>query len=201
MNILLNGQTLAIEGLEPEVTVLQLLDTVEESLKGTGATIVEIILDGQSFSPDENEKIEEFKVLSFKKIEFVAATIQEMVAAAFEDGEEGLQHLEEIALEVAADLRLGRVKEAMDSYLEFVDGIEWFITMLKNAEKAFAGNMTESSVEADRQTVMTRLSEQMSSVQAAQEAEDWVGMADVLEYEFPEVLREGKVLVKKILGS
>ncbi|MDD2997782.1 MAG: hypothetical protein EOM80_03005 [Erysipelotrichia bacterium] len=201
MNILLNGQTLAIEGLEPEVTVLQLLDTVEESLKGTGATIVEIILDGQSFSPDENEKIEELKVLSFKKIEFVAATIQEMVAAAFEDGEEGLQHLEEIALEVAADLRLGRVKEAMDSYLEFVDGIEWFITMLKNAEKAFAGNMTESSVEADRQTVMTRLSEQMSSVQAAQEAEDWVGMADVLEYEFPEVLREGKVLVKKILGS
>ena len=201
MNILLNGQTLAIEGLEPEVTVLQLLDTVEESLKGTGATVVEIILDGQSFSPDENEKIEELKVLSLKKIEFVAATIQEMVAGAFEDGEEGLRHLEEIALGVSADLRLGRVKEAMDSYLEFVDGIEWFIAILKNAEQAFAGNMTESSVEADRQAVMARLSEQVNSLQTAQEAEDWVGMADALEYEFPDVLREGKVLVKKILGS
>lgn len=199
MEILLNGKDLEIEGLDSEVTVLQLLESVEESLKGTGATVVEINLDDQNFSPDEAEKIEELKVVDFSRVEFIAATAQDMVIAAFEDGEEGLQHLEELALEVSADLRIGKIKEAMDAYLQFVDGIEWFVTMLKNADRAFASAMSESSLESERQSCLSRLAEQMSSVQGAQEGEDWVGMADILEYEFPEILNDGKSFIKKVL--
>lgn len=201
MEILLNGKTLEIEGIDSEVTVLELLESVEDSLNGTGATVVEIVLDEQIVSPDETEKIEDLKVASFLRIEFLAATAQDMVRAGFEDGEEGLQHLEELALEVAADLRIGKVKEAMESYLQFVDGIEWFVTMLKNADRAFASSMAESSLESERQACMTRLKEQMSSVQGSQEGEDWVGMADILEYEFPEILQDGKAFVKKVLSA
>ncbi len=201
MEILLNGKTLEIEGIDSEVTVLELLESVEDSLNGTGATVVEIVLDEQIVSPDETEKIEDLKVASFSRIEFLAATAQDMVRAGFEDGEEGLQHLEELALEVAADLRIGKVKEAMESYLQFVDGIEWFVTMLKNADRAFASSMAESSLESERQACMTRLKEQMSSVQGSQEGEDWVGMADILEYEFPEILQDGKAFVKKVLSA
>ncbi len=199
MEILLNGKDLEIEGLDSEVTVLQLLESVEESLKGTGATVVEINLDDQNFSPDETEKIEELKVVGFSRVEFIAATAQEMVIAAFEDGEEGLRHLEELALEVSADLRIGKIKEAMDIYLQFVDGVEWFVTMLKNADRAFASAMSESSLESERQNCLDRLAGQMSAVQGAQEGEDWVGMADILEYEFPEILNDGKSFIKKVL--
>jgi len=199
LEILLNGKDLEIEGLDSEVTVLQLLESVEESLNGTGATVVEIALDERIYSPDETDKIEELKVCSFSKVEFLAATAHDMVVAAFEDGEDGLQHLEELAAEVSADLRIGKIKEAMDSYLEFVDGIEWFVTMLKNADRAFASAMSESSLESERQNCLSRLAGQMSSVQGAQEGEDWVGMADILEYEFPEILQDGKAFIKKVL--
>lgn len=201
MEILLNGKDLEIEGLDSEVTVLQLLESVEESLKGTGATVVEIALDEQIFSPDEAEKLEELKVLAFSKVEFLAATAHDMVVAAFEDGEDGLQHLEELAAEVSADLRIGKIKEAMDAYLQFVDGIEWFVTMMKNADRAFASAMSESSLESERQGCIDRLAEQMSAVQLAQEGEDWVGMADILEYEFPEILQDGKSFIKKVLAQ
>lgn len=201
MEILLNGNSLEIDGLDAEVTVLQLLVSVEESLKGTGATVVEIFLDGQAFSPDETEKYEDLKVVGFAKVELVAATAQEMIRAAFEDGEDGIAHLEELAQEISSDLRIGKVKQAMDRYLEFVDGIEWFITMLKNADRAFASNMAESSLEGNRQALMARFAEQMSAMQSAQESENWVGVADILEYEFSEVFNDGRGFIRIILES
>ncbi|HAE39060.1 MAG TPA: hypothetical protein DCG57_10540 [Candidatus Riflebacteria bacterium] len=201
MEILLNDNKLDIEGLAPGVTVLELLTTVEETLKGTNATVIEIVLDDKSYSADDVSEISCQHVLDFNKIEFFTATAQDMIRAAFADGDAGLQHLEELAGEVAADLRIGKVREGMDSYLEFVDGIEWLVTMLRNADLAFASSMAESSLEGDRQNLVKRLGEQMNQVQVAQESQDWVGLADLLEYEFPEILQDSKVLIKSILGS
>lgn len=201
MEILLNGNSLEIDGLDADVTILQLLESVEDSLKGTGATVVEIFLNEQAYSPDDIEKFGALKVVGFAKIELVAATAQEMIQAAFEDGDEGIAHLEDVAREVSSDLRIGKIKKAMDRYLELVDGVEWFVTMLKNADRAFAANMAESSLEADRQALMARLAEQMSGVRSAQESEDWVGMADILEYELPEIFNDGRGFIKQILES
>lgn len=201
MEILLNDNRLDIEGINPEVTVLELLTTVEESLKGTQATVIEIILDEKSYSADDVSEISALKVMDYRKIELYTATAQEMVRAAFADGDAGLQHLEELAVEVASELRLGKVKEGMEGYLEFVDGIEWLVTMLKNADLAFASNMAESSLESDRQSLVQRLSGQMSQAQMVQEAQDWVGLADILEYEFPEILQDSKGLIKSILAA
>jgi hypothetical protein len=87
----------------------------------------------------------------------------------------------------------------MDNYLQFIDGIEWFTTMLKNADRAFAAAMAESSLESERQNLIARLGEQTQAIQSAQEGEDWVGLADILEYEFPELFQDGSRLFKKIL--
>jgi len=201
LEILLNGNPLEIEGVDGEVTVLHLLKTVEDSLQGTGNTIVELLLDEQTFSPDETDKLAELKVVGFKKIELVAATAEEMIQAAFEDGDSGIAHLEEIAAEVSSDLRLGKVKIAMDNYIEFVDGVEWLVTVLSNAERAFAARMAESSMESDRQALLERISEQMAAVKAAQESEDWVLLADLLEYEYPEILADARTLIKSIMES
>ncbi len=201
MEILLNGNPLEIEGIDDEATVLQLLKTIEDSLQGTGATIVELLLDEQAFSPDEAEKLDGLKVVGFDRVELIAATAEEMVQAAFEDGEDGIVHLEEIASEISSELRIGKIKVAMDNYIEFVDGIEWLVTMLEHADRAFAAKMAESSLEADRQALLDRMSEQMKNVKAAQEAEDWVGVADILEYEFPEIFADTRSLIKNILES
>ncbi|MBU1109283.1 MAG: hypothetical protein KKB51_21570 [Candidatus Riflebacteria bacterium] len=201
LEILLNDGKLDIEGLSPDVTVVELLATVEDSLKGSHATVIEIALDEKSFSPDDVAEISELKVCDFQKIEFFTATAQEMIRDAFADGEDGLQHLEELALEIASDLRIGNIKEGMESYLEFVDGIEWLVTMLKNADLAFASNMAESSMEGNRQSIVQRLIEQMNQIQLAQESQDWVGLADLLEYEYPEILQDSKGFIKSILES
>ncbi|GAB4268697.1 MAG: hypothetical protein Kow0029_04170 [Candidatus Rifleibacteriota bacterium] len=201
MEILLNGKPLELEGIDSESRMSELVNTVEESLKGSGSTIVEIISDGESYSPDDHEKLEELKIVEFNKIELICLTAQQMVKVAIEDGGEGIDHLEELAMEVSADLRVGKIKDAMDKYLQFIDGVEWLTTMLRNADRAFASAMAESSLEADRQELITRLAEQTDGIRSSQESEDWVGLADLLEYEFPEILQDAKHLFKKLLDS
>lgn len=201
LEILLNGNSLPVEGLDEESRLSELVKTVEESLKGSGSTIVDILADGQSISPDDAEKLEEAKILGYEKIELVSATAQEMVRLAVQDGSEGLAHLEELALEVAGELRVGRIKDAMDQYLQFIDGVEWFTTMLRNADRAFASEMAETSMESERQALIDRLSEQTQAIQGAQESEDWVGLADILEYEFPELFQDGKQLFERLLSN
>jgi hypothetical protein len=199
LEILVNGKPINIEGLESDTRLSELLITVEESLKGSGATVVDILVDGDLVSPEDIEKLEEVKIVDHQKIELLCATAGEMVRIAIEDGPDGLEHLEELALNVSADLRVGKIKDAMDNYLQFIDGIEWFTTMLKNADRAFAAAMAESSLESERQNLIARLSEQTQAIQSAQEGEDWVGLADILEYEFPELFQDGSRLFKKIL--
>lgn len=201
MEILLNGKPLPLEGLDSDSRLSELVKIVEESLKGSGSTVVDILADGESYSPDETAQLEEVKIMGFEKIELVSATAQEMVKIAIQDGSEGLEHLEELAMEVSADLRVGRIKDAMDLYLQFIDGIEWFSTMLKNADRAFASAMAESSLESERQSLIARLMEQTEAVQGAQEGEDWVGLADILEYEFPEILQDGRQLFERLLDA
>jgi len=41
----------------------------------------------------------------------------------------------------------------------------------------------------------------MAAVKSAQESEDWVGVADILEYEFPEIFSDARKLIETILGS
>lgn len=201
MEILLNGKPLPVEGLDDDSRLSELVKTVEESLKGSGSTVVDILADGESLSPDDLEKLEETRVVAFTKIELICATAQEMVRLAIQDGGEGLQHLEQLALETASDLRVGRIKDAMENYLQFIDGIEWFSTMLNNADRAFAAAMAESSIEPERQNLLERLTTQTEAVQSAQESEDWVGLADILEYEFPELLQDGKKLFERFLEN
>jgi hypothetical protein len=143
----------------------------------------------------------DLKITSYKKIELGAATAKEMVLEGFKDAAEGLTYLENIAAEISSDLRLGRVKEAMAEYVKFVDAIEWLVAMFKNADRAFAANMAESSLEIEREAIMKRLAEQMAAIEIAQVQENWIEVADILEYEFSELFTDVKVFVEKLLKA
>ena len=201
MKILLNGTSLDISGLTPESKLSEVVEVVEQSLKGSGTTIISIQADDKEFSPDNVVLLEETTVMSFDSIDLLTVSANDVIKMGVEDGSEGLTHLETIANDASADLRIGDVKSAMDKYLQLVDGIEWFVTILKNADKVYASAMAESSLESNRHNIMTRLTEQMGNVQKSQENEDWVEMADILEYEFPELFEDGRRLFEKILKA
>lgn len=200
MEILLNGNPLDIDGIDGNATIKELVQSVEQALKGSERTIVDIILDGKWHSPDDDlDTIGDYKVVSFNKIELGAATAKEMVIEGFKDAAEGLNYIESLSSDISSELRLGRVKSAMGEYVKFVDAIEWLLAMFNNADRAFAANMAESSMEMDRENLLKRLKEQMTSIEIAQSQENWVEVADILEYEFSDIFTDIRSFVAKLL--
>lgn len=198
MEIFLNGQPTDVEGLTPEVTLLGLLEAMNEQVATNGLTIVEIQVDGVSLEPTQVGELESRKVLACGRIEFFAGTAAEILRMAVADSAEVLPYFEELSQGIAADLRIGKVKEAMERHLEMVDNLEWLSTILKNLEIGFRQHMTESSVETERKDLLDRIVRHLGELRTAQENQDWVGLADILEYEFPDVFQKTGALLQKV---
>ena len=198
MEILLNGNKLEIEGIDNSSTVFELIKTVEESLKGTDRTIVEVYLDGVYYASDD-VTIGSLKVLSFKKIELNMVTSKEMVLEGFKDFKEGIEYLEGISEDITSELRIGNIKPAMELFVSFSDAIGWLLAMFDNADRAFAGNMAESSLEMERINIVKRIREQALALSAAQANENWVEVADIIEYEFSEIYLDARTFVARLL--
>jgi len=194
LNILLNGQALSIEGVTPEVTLAELVDTVTEELKESGATIMEIAADDIRISIEQTDELETRRLVEFETIDILTATARDLLEMALGESEEIFGFIDESARNVAADLRNGKVKEAMERHLETLDGLEWLSSILKHLVVGFAAEMSETSIEPRRKQLFDRLAAQMAELQKAQEHTDWVGLADVLEYEIPEITAEGRTL-------
>lgn len=190
MNILLNGQPIDVDGITPEVTLAHLVDAMREELSGQGLTLIEVVADESRCNPDDLGQLGGKRAQDCGTIEIIAATAKQLLTMGVNDSAVVLPHLEESALGIAGNLRIGKVKEAMDAFLELVDGLEWLATMLINLEKGYAASMQESGLELRRKQLLTRINEHLTTLRASQENQDWVGLADILEYEFPDLFKE-----------
>ncbi len=198
MEIFLNGDSLEIDGMSPATTLSEIIEVVQESLKETGVSIMEIVADGKSFSPDDPEQLSRTTIQDFQKIEITALTPAEIVIQAVSDREANFGHIEGLASSIAENLRIGKTREAMESLVEIMDCLDWLTTMLGNLEKGFIKNLQENELELRRSDISRRLLDQIKNLRETQENRDWVGAADILEYEFPEIFSDCRKLFDEV---
>lgn len=201
MLITLNANPLDISGIDENVSVLELVNLLEDSLKGSGSTIMRVFLDGKEYSAEDTDALERLKLISYSKAELVAETAADVILDAFIDSPEILLHLEDVAQNVSSELRLGNIKQALEKYLELINGLEWFTTIIKEADQAFAAKMAESSYENERQELIKKANEQIGAAEMAQESEDWVGVADIIEYEFCDIFQHGRRFIASLMKA
>lgn len=199
MLITLNANPLDISGVDENVNVLELVNLIEDSLKGSGSTVMRVFLDGKEYSAEDTEVLERLKLISYNKAELVAETAADVIRDAFIDSTEILLHLEEVAQNVSSELRLGNIKQAMEKYLELINGLEWFVTIIREADQAFASKMAETACESERQELIKKVNEQIGAAEMAQESEDWVGVADIIEYEFCDIFQHGRRFIASLM--
>ncbi|MFZ2956824.1 MAG: hypothetical protein WA705_08045 [Candidatus Ozemobacteraceae bacterium] len=198
MNIFLNGEALDLDENSPDSTVGELIDLLEPELDKRGRTLVEIIINGVSYAPDQREAFDHRLLAELEKVELIGVTSQELLQDAIKDGPEAFSYLEGLALEIASSMRIGNVKEAMERHVEFVDGLDWMSMVLQQLSLGFAAKMTENTLEERRQRLLKRFTEHMAGLKNSQENKDWVGLADILEYEFPDLFKEGRQLFEEL---
>lgn len=198
MNIFLNDQPLEIEGITPDQTLFDLLEAVEELVKENSMTIVELKADDSILNPEQHDELSAKRLLECTRIDIYAATVGELIKQAVEDGDEALEFISEKISEISSELRLGNVKDAMNSYVELLDGLEWITAILDNLPAGFTESMRESSLEQERETALQEIVKCMDLIRSSQENQDWVSMADYIEYELPERIEQCRLIFEKV---
>lgn len=191
MKLTING----VEQKESEFkgeTLEAILDTMVKNTPGS--YIRRIWLDQQEFPSDDRETLQK-KPVDINSLEVELADLKDLVATNLSNA---LDYLEKLipGFDQAADLfRTGNEQEANKYYIQILDGMDWFsevVNVVMSSEGE--GQEPENSLRI-RQAKLTDL---MSQMLEANKNQDWVLLADILEYEMIPFYKEWQTILSKL---
>ena len=191
MKLTING----VEQKESEFkgeTLEAILDTMVKNTPGS--YIRRIWLDQQEFPSDDRETLQK-KPADINSLEVELADLKDLVATNLSNA---LDYLEKLipGFDQAADLfRTGNEQEANKYYIQILDGMDWFsevVNVVMSSEGE--GQEPENSLQV-RQAKLTDL---MSQMLEANKNQDWVLLADILEYEMTPFYKEWQTILSRL---
>ena len=191
MKLTING----VEQKESEFKGETLEAILDMMVKNTpGSYIRRIWLDQQEFPSDDRETLQK-KPVDINSLEVELADLKDLVATNLSNA---LDYLEKLipGFDQAADLfRTGNEQEANKYYIQILDGMDWFsevVNVVMSSEGE--GQEPEDSLRI-RQAKLTDL---MSQMLEANKNQDWVLLADILEYEMIPFYKEWQTILSKL---
>ena len=191
MKLTING----VEQKESEFIGETLEAILDMMVKNTpGSYIRRIWLDQQEFPSDDRETLQK-KPVDINSLEVELADLKDLVATNLSNA---LDYLEKLipGFDQAADLfRTGNEQEANKYYIQILDGMDWFsevVNVVMSSEGE--GQEPENSLRI-RQAKLTDL---MSQMLEANKNQDWVLLADILEYEMTPFYKEWQTILSKL---
>ena len=188
MKLTING----VEQKESEFKGETLEAILDMLVKNTpGSYIRRIWLDQQEFPSDDRETLQK-KPADINCLEVELANLKDLVATNLSNA---LDYLEKLipGFDQAADLfRTGNEQEANKYYIQILDGMDWFsevVNVVMSSEGE--GQEPENSLRI-RQAKLTDL---MSQMLEANKNQDWVLLADILEYEMIPFYKEWQTIL------
>ena len=189
---------LTVNGVEQEETDLKgetleaILDKMVENQPGS--YIRRIWLDQKEFPPDDRETLQK-KPADINSLEVELANLKDLVATNLSNA---LDYLEKLipGFDQAADLfRMGNEQEANKFYIQILDGMDWFSEVINIVmDSEFKRSAPEDTLRL-RQAKLTDL---MSQMLEANKNQDWVLLADILEYEMIPFYKEWQTILTKL---
>ena len=195
MKVSINGVAQEESDFEGE-TVSAILDAMVQQTPGS--YIRRIWLDDQEFPSDDREALQK-KPSDIDSLEVELANLKDLVATNLANA---LDYLKKLipGFEQAADLfRAGNEQESNKYYLQILDGIDWFsqvvsVIMSPDEGETELPDTDDESLEV-RQKKLTDL---MSQMLEANENQDWVLLADILEYEMVPFYKDWEKILSKL---
>ncbi len=190
MKISINGtetQDPSFKGETLEEVLNAILKTRQDSY------VRRVWLDGQEVSSGTQETLKT-SAESVGLLELELAQLKDLLANNLANAKEYLEKLIP-GFQKAADLfRMGNEQEANKYYLQIIDGIDWFsqvaLTIINAQQHILEGQSLE-----ERQK---KLNELMGQMLEANKNQDWVLMADLLEYELMPFYEEWQKVLMQI---
>lgn len=192
----------SINGVEQEEsdfkedTIGAILDSMVQQTPGS--YIRRIWLDEKESSADDREALQK-NPSDIQSLEVELANLKDLVATNLTNA---LDYLKKLipGFEKAADLfRTGNEQEANKYYLQILDGIEWFSQVVNIIMKPDEGEVVLPGAENENlQARQAKLTDLMNQMLEANQNQDWVLVADVLEYEMVPFYKDWEKILSKL---
>jgi hypothetical protein len=166
--------------------------------KNQGSYIRRMWLNGKESPSDDREALQK-NPSDINSLEVELANLKDLVATNIANA---LDYLKKLipGFEQAADLfRTGNEQEANKYYLQILDGIDWFSQVVSVIMQPDDGE-TEL-LDADSENLQVRqkkLTDLMSQMLEANQNQDWVLLADILEYEMVPFYKDWENILSKL---
>jgi len=190
MEISLDRKSIELEGT-PVSNLEEILRRVMSEHMQPGKVITAVKLNGTGYSEKNPHDAADVPMKDIETLEIDTMSAEEMARHFFRNGGKYLDLLIRGAEKISELFRIADETEANEHYSEYLENLRLFLQMV--AESRGALHLNFSSIPFQKATVedgVQKLSGVMDQMLKIQENEDWVMLADLLEYELIPLLKE-----------
>lgn len=188
MEIFLDNQKLDIQ-IEIADTIDTIVKSVEEFAKNCGRVVVEIKIDGNDIGNVENKSIE-----MIEEIEFFTKSGRIIALEALQEMNNYLERLKNGSVNLAAKINRGENAEVSQMTLVAIDGLEWIYNIFYSIEGISGIDYKEMGFSK----IFDRYQDILKEILESLEDKDEMLLADLMEYEVPDIIEELREYIPKI---
>jgi len=200
MKIIIDGYEDLVIAEENE-TLEELLIQLEEWIKENKRVIVETKLEGKSLSEEDKKILFHRKVSQFEILELSTVNLWQWAIDSLEEIKISLPELARQMEKVSFLIQQGNYKSAfslLDRYIGLWDQIN---QTLAEIEKIFALDYTQTLLKEEKTSYeMKQMVQFLKRAKKAIEDNDFLALADVLEYELAPRIREEKRAIEEMIN-
>jgi len=155
--------------------------------------VTDVYVNDEIFSELYPHQAEDVEIDEIKKIEIKTMPVNKMALEMVQELDKVVELLSKGAEKIAELFRQGSDFEALDMYQDFLQVLQDFMALLSVFKQDGIINDVPSL-----KTAVETLSNLFSELMDAQEQEDWILLADLLEYNLLPHLEEWKKVIKEL---
>lgn len=188
MEIILDGK--ALNDTLSGDNLMDMLQDLAAKYLGDDLAIRELLINGSPYEEAVHGLAEEVPRQGITRLEIETITARDLALAFLENYQPTLATLA-LAIEKVAELfRVGDERTANEEYLQFLEALEILLETLQRSSDALGLDMEYISCDGvSAQNRLERLSLLTGEMLSAQEQDDWVLLADLLQYDLKPELK------------
>ena len=184
----------------------QLMDKLSEKAAEEGGTVLSVKLNGKDLTGKDRSHLEEMSVDDIQQLEVQTGNPKDLARSTLYSIADFLEKLLKELQDTSELFRLGNQERSNQSFLRCLDGMQVFMHTLETCRKLLGisfelllvpgeNGQNDITVGESRRRLFTVLDNMID----AQTDQDWVLMADMLEYELIPILEDWRNIIPAIL--
>jgi len=187
----------------PADTVGQAIDAVSHLARQRGRLIVEVLVDGTSWSPQQIDD-QTSRTAAAKEVSLLTADPAELIGQTFQDASLALKDADQLQQSAAAQLQTGQTREAMNQLTQAFgiwSSVQQAVEMGTQLAEIPMNTFTvpgESGKPITLDRVIVQLHERLHQVRSSLQSGDTVALADILLYDLPTVVHQWRGVLDEL---